>query len=168
MNDNSSVRIEFTNIRIEPDGKWFTGDKQIINENVIRYFRENLFRDNQGVYIMHRFRELAEKGYIMVNGPVDFVFRVEENAFLLLSGRTVPFSNARIFSDAHGRPYLFIKNLRLFAGFTNAVSSQLSQVIEEEDGDMVFLRNKIAVLDPFTFDYPESSTKRGENHENLP
>jgi hypothetical protein len=110
---HESAREEFTNIRVNREGRWFTGPKEIINFKVISHFKQNLFRDAKGIYIYQTFRQFAEKGYITVEGPLLSVFRIDGDRLIFDSLDAVPLENACGFEQRRRSAIYLLRASRL-------------------------------------------------------
>ena len=82
-------REEYTDINIRENGEWYTGNRKIINTNVLDYFQSNLHRDEKGIYIFNRFGEFSEKGYVKIKGPVMPVIDLDQDRFLLKGDKKI-------------------------------------------------------------------------------
>lgn len=140
---HENAREEFTSIRIAADGSWYAKDKKIINPDVLNYFRKNLYRDEKGVYIYNEFRNLKEKGYISVEGPVDFVKDYDGKFFYLSSGMKIAVEEA-ILARMGEQVYLFIPSLKAWAFFTQKIFLSLIDYLEEKNGELYFFGKKVA------------------------
>jgi hypothetical protein len=130
---HESAREEFTNILVNREGRWFTGPKEIINDKVISHFKQNLFRDEKGVYIYQTFKQFSEKGYITVKGPLLEVFRIDADKITLDSLDTVALGNAEITVNSDDEAlYLRYDRLGCYASVPAAVAPDFAAFIEEE------------------------------------
>ncbi|MCS6985304.1 MAG: hypothetical protein NZM25_09310 [Leptospiraceae bacterium] len=144
---HEDAREEVTSIRIEPDGSWYTGNRKIVNSGVLKYFRTNLHRDKKGVYIYNAFRQLKEKGYISVKGPIDLVVEFNGETFTLSSGIKIPAWEADLAMDSQGNLYIKIPKLELWARFSRELLIELSALIEEKNNAFYFKGKEILLYD---------------------
>ncbi|MBV6492101.1 MAG: hypothetical protein LDLANPLL_00092 [Turneriella sp.] len=139
IQEHAHAREEFTNVRVSRAGTWFTGEKPIINYNIISHFKQNLFRDTKGVYIYQTFRQFAEKGYITVEGPLLSVFRVDENILTFDNLDTLPSHSAKIIQNLKdGSLYVFYPRLGCYASVPASVSPDFSLFLEEKVDGFTF------------------------------
>ena len=131
-------REEYTNILIDRSGHWYTGDKQIINDHVLHYFRENLQHDEKGVFIWNVFGKFKEKGYIKVHGPVFSVIAINEDGFHINNGHQYSFDQVRLVVDEKLNPFLALNKLGVWAIFPSKVANEFGVLLEEKNGDFYF------------------------------
>ncbi|HNI96239.1 MAG TPA: hypothetical protein PL169_09245, partial [Leptospiraceae bacterium] len=62
------MRIFDCEIRIDENSRWFFRGNEIIHENVLRHFKENLGEDEKGIFILNQYGDLTEKGYLYSEG----------------------------------------------------------------------------------------------------
>jgi hypothetical protein len=133
---HESAREEFTNIRVTRESRWFTGEKEIINHKVISYFKQNLFRDERGIYIYQTFRQFSEKGYITVLGPLLTVFRIDAEKIIFDSlDEMKPAETEIVLNLDDQSPYVYYPRLKCYAGIPAGVSPYFSELLEER-GDV--------------------------------
>ena len=83
-------------VEILENGDWFFQGNRIDNQQVLRYFKANLGRDEQGYFIINRFGERIEKGYLKsVKGFALFVVRL-----LVLEASDLGNYDAALFANA--------------------------------------------------------------------
>jgi hypothetical protein len=142
--DHSVAREEFTNIRISRDrssgaSRWFTGPKEIVNEKVISYFKQHLFRDAKGIYIYQEFRQFSEKGYITVEGPLLEVFRVDAEKITFDNLDEVPTAVVEVVLNSDDEaPYVYYPRLQCYAAVGAGVSSSFSEFLTEAVDGFLF------------------------------
>jgi len=144
MRDHSGAREEFTNITVDEWGRWFTDKKKIINEKILSHFKQNLFRDETGIYIYQTFHEHAEKGYISVHGPLLALFRISDDSFIFESLDEQKISETEIILYGE-RPLLRVNRLGAWAHISAGVSPYFSERLTEDNGTFEFNRSIIAV-----------------------
>ena len=125
-----SPRVEFTDIQVRENGKWYTKNIPIKNQKILHYFKGNIHRDEKGIYIFNTFGRFSEKGYIKVNGPVFKVVDIKENTFLLETGEEVDKEEAKILLTQDMTPLLKVPRLRAWAIFSRELSAALGDIIE--------------------------------------
>lgn len=139
-------REEFTDICIDADGRWFTGNKPIVNTKVLDYFRKNLCKDEKGAFIWNEFGPFREKGYIKVLGPALSVIGIQENSFILNNGALV--KNAQgllvLFNEI---PYLKVISIGVWASFPGRVANDFAKDLYERDGCFYFQSVKLELMD---------------------
>ena len=129
---HTGAREEFTQIRIDALGRWFAGEQPIINEKVLSHFKQNLFRDEKGIYIYQAFHEHAEKGYILVQGPLLALFRIERDLFIFESLEKQKISETEIILyEEH--PLLRINRLNAWANILAGISPYFSEKLTEKN-----------------------------------
>lgn len=137
--DHSGAREEFTNIRVTREGRWFTGDKEIVNYKVISHFKQHLFRDAKGIYIYQTFRQFAEKGYITVEGPLLSVFRADRERLTFDSLDTLPVTEAEVIQNSEDEAlYVYYPRLGCYASVPAAVSPDFAALLSEEGERILF------------------------------
>lgn len=129
---HEGAREEFTDIRVDSRGAWFTGEKKIINEEVLRFFRANLYRDKKGIYVFNEFRGFKEKGYIKVEGPVMMVEQISSGSLILSDGTRLSLDAAELAVDASGVPYVKIERLGAWAGFPARSAHAFASGLQEQ------------------------------------
>ncbi|HRP69771.1 MAG TPA: hypothetical protein PLY93_09605 [Turneriella sp.] len=141
---NYAPREEFTSIRVTREGKWFAGAKEIINYKVISHFKQNLFCDEKGVYIHQTFHQFAEKGYIIVEGPLLSVFRIDDTTLTLDSLDTMPINETEVIQNSDDDAlYVFYPRLKCYASVPASVAPDFSRYLEEEGDGFTFLKKPI-------------------------
>ena len=145
--DHSHAREEFTNIRVTRDSRWFTGPKEIINFKVISHFKQNLFRDEKGIYIYQEFRQFAEKGYITVEGPLLAVFRVDDEKLTFDSLDEIPLNSVDVILNTDDETlYVYYPRLGCYATIPAGVVPYFSQHLHESaDGKHTFCGKPVAL-----------------------
>jgi hypothetical protein len=58
------MKITEQDIRVTEEDRWKAGKETIINDEVLKYFKANLGRDERGYFIENRWGDLTEKGYL--------------------------------------------------------------------------------------------------------
>lgn len=143
---HESAREEFTNIRVTREGRWFTGDKEIINYKVISHFKQNLFRDAKGIYIYQTFRQFAEKGYITVDGPLLSVFRIDGATLIFDSLDAVPLENLTVVLNSDDEaPYIYYDRLGCYANVPAGVAPYFSALLEENEDVFTFCGRPVEI-----------------------
>lgn len=136
---HETAREEFTNIRVTREGRWFTGNKEIVNWKVIAHFKQHLFRDEKGIYIYQTFKQFSEKGYITVEGPLLSVFRADHEKLTFDSLDTLPASEARVVQNSDDDAlYVFYPRLGCYASVPAAVSPDFAQLLTEDGEHIMF------------------------------
>ncbi len=149
--DHSAAREEFTNIRVSRDRSsgaslWFTGPKQIVNDKVISYFKQHLFRDAKGIYIYQTFRQFAEKGYITVEGPLLEVFRVDAEKITFDNLDELPTAEVRVTLNSDDEaPYIYYPRLQCYATVAAGVSPFFSEFLAEQGDGFTFCGKPVLV-----------------------
>ena len=110
-------REEYTDITVRRDGKWYTRDRLIVNQKILDYFKKNLGRDQNGIYILNRYGKFSEKGYCIIEGPVLAVKAVSNDGYILEDESIQPKESARVIFDEEMMPLLFIERLEAWAVF---------------------------------------------------
>ena len=126
-------------IWINEKGEWIFRGNEITHAEILKYFKENLKEDANGIYILNVFGELQEMGYVKSQTHPLKIQYVEETAEDLLfhsdSQETISIFTSGIFIDQN--EVLFLKrNEQNFLSyqFTRSSLGQLSKYLEEVDG----------------------------------
>lgn len=136
---HQNAREEFTNIRVARDGRWFTGNKEIVNWKVIAHFKQHLFRDAKGIYIFQTFKQFSEKGYITVEGPLLSVFRADREKLTFDSLDTLPVAEAEVVQNSEDEAlYVYYPRLRCYASVPAAVAPDFAALLSEAGGCILF------------------------------
>ncbi len=138
-------REEFTQIRIDRTGAWYTGDLKIINLKILLFFKGNLYRDKKGIYIYNTFGKFSEKGYIKVEGPLLQITDVVEEHFVLENGETIPNQDLEIILDEKLTAYAKLPRLQAWSIFSSKSAVKFGEIIEEVNDQYFWLGNKIKV-----------------------
>jgi hypothetical protein len=78
-----SARKFDSEIRIDPLDRWIFRDIEITQPQILKYFRQNLKQNENGIFIENVFGELSENGYLEVKGfPCHIVTVREEDGEL--------------------------------------------------------------------------------------
>ncbi|MCC5815896.1 MAG: hypothetical protein JJT78_14170 [Leptospira sp.] len=134
-------------IYITADDKWIFRGNEIIQEDILSYFRKNLKQDERGVYIDNKFGELEEHGYLTLYGfPVHITYVSEEGGTLFFStdaDRTLGLDDISIQMNSEGQ--LFAHEMgreKILYRFSRSAGGQLAERIDEtEDGSFVLKFN---------------------------
>jgi hypothetical protein len=107
----TSPRIFDSEIIITRNSKWIFRGNEITLDSVLKYFKENLFEDEKGVFISNRYGELSEKGYVTLEG---FALKIigyeeEEDNLTLLGDNSQKLSLEEIEFHADFDKKLYIK-----------------------------------------------------------
>ena len=148
--NNSPIAIppreEFTQIRIDITGTWYTGGLKIINPKILLFFKTHLYRDKKGIYIYNTFGEFSEKGYIKIEGPLLQIIDIVEDSLVLENKETIFNQDAEIMLDEHLIPYAKLPRLQVWSVFSSKSAVKFGTMIEELNGQYFWLGNKIKVL----------------------
>ncbi|MCB1179359.1 MAG: hypothetical protein KDK36_17390, partial [Leptospiraceae bacterium] len=87
-------RIFDSEIIVNENNRWFFRGNEIIQENVLEFFKKSLFEDDKGIYIHNTHGELSEQGYITSFGfPLKIINWIQNEDgkmyFVLDSGETI-------------------------------------------------------------------------------
>jgi hypothetical protein len=127
-------------IYISQEDIWIFRGKEIFQEEILKYFRKNLREDESGVYIDNRFGELAENGYVKIDGfPLHIIHVAEDGGDLFFStdsDRTFVLENLDFYQSDKGEFFCKEKGKeKILYRFSRQASVQLSDFLEEtEDG----------------------------------
>lgn len=147
-------REEYTDINIRENGEWYTGNRKIINANVLDYFQCNLHKDEKGIYIFNRFGKFSEKGYIKINGPVMPVIDLQEGTFLLKGDKKIVFNDAQLILSAALVPFLRLSDLGCFAAIPSHIAARLAESFAETtDGKFQFLEKTLQIENPIVWTF---------------
>ncbi len=138
-------------ITIAADGRWFFRENEIFQEGVLTYFKQNLRQDGDGYYIINRFGELLEHGYLdRVEGFPLFITAAYPEAdpddpggvrlrLVLDSGETlrVPGNSLRIYGD--DLLAVIIPERDVPARLTGPAMASLVEYLHVDDNDEYFL-----------------------------
>ncbi|WCL48723.1 hypothetical protein [Leptospira sp. GIMC2001] len=126
-------------IMVNSSDKWIFRGNEIHQEDILNYFRKNLKQDSIGVYIDNRFGELAENGYVLLQGyPYHVTTIIEENNELIFEtdrGIKLNIDDVQLFRNQEGN-IVGHKNEedKILFRFSINASTKLSEWLEE-DGD---------------------------------
>jgi hypothetical protein len=147
-------REEYTDINIRENGEWYTGNKKIINTNVLDYFQSNLHKDEKGIYIFNRFGKFSEKGYITIRGPVMPVIDLGQKRFLLKGDKKIRFTDAQLILSATLVPYLKLLDLGCFAAIPSHIAARLAENFEEmSTGEFLFNDKILQIENPIDWTF---------------
>jgi hypothetical protein len=147
-------REEYTDINIRENGEWYTGNRKIINTNVLDYFQSNLHRDEKGIYIFNRFGEFSEKGYVKIKGPVMPVIDLDQDRFLLKGDKKILFNDAQLILSAALVPYLKLLDLGCFAAIPSHIAARLAENFEEmSTGEFLFEDKTLQIENPIAWTF---------------
>ena len=138
--------IAFTDIQVKEDGRWYSKNILIQNLRILSYFKKNLHRDQKGIFIFNTFKELSEKGYMVIRGPVLKVTDIEKNLFLLETGETIHKNKAKLVLSQKMTLLLKIPRLRAWAFFSKELSDSLAEMIEISGEKYFWNRKEIKVV----------------------
>lgn len=147
---NTLPREEFTFITIDVDGKWFNKEKQIINEDVLAFFKKNLHRDNKGIYIYNTFKGFSEKGYVIVNGPVCRVTDYTGSEFILETSETIARNQVQMILFDN-RLFIEIPRLKAMAIFERNLFFKITEKLVETD-EGFFIEDSRIIIKENLFD----------------
>jgi len=108
---------DITDIVIRQNGDWHFKKNKMINKDILSYFKKNLHRDEKGIFILNRYKDLQEKAYIQVKGPLLKIISIEKKTFHLENDDEINFKNVKIIMDINLMPYVFIERLKAWAMF---------------------------------------------------
>ena len=142
-----AMREEYTDIRIDKNGVWYTKDQPIVNKKVLFYFKNNLKRDSNGIYIKNKFKNLYEKGYIIVRGPLLFGVRLDlKNKTCLTEINSVLcLKKTNIVSLANGRVYIFLSYLKAWLVLNRSTTLEMLYSLHTKDNTLVWDDIKIPI-----------------------
>lgn len=151
-----SVRSFDSEIIIDSSSRWFFRGNEITLDTVLTYFRENLFEDEQGIYIFNTYGNLTEKGYLTCIGyplrVVNLEFAETSLIFIGDNKSTLPLSESKIFVDREHRLVIRRKNEKYLSYVCSRdVHTKLGEFIEEEEDGSFSLKygNESLVIEEF-------------------
>lgn len=130
-------------IQVTPEDRWVFRGNEIIQEDILRYFRSNLKQDDRGVYILNRFGEREEHGYLDLQGyPVHILSVSEEGGDLFFTtdcDRTLGLDDIQISLSAEGGIIAHeLGREKILYRFSRNAGGQLAERIEEvTDGSFI-------------------------------
>lgn len=126
-------------ILITEEGKWIFRGNEITQDNVLLYFKENLLEDSKGIYILNRYGNFTEHGYVRVNG-----YPIKINGFhdsggeifaYTETGKGIFVNDMKFFSDRNEKLFCMLENSSYIKySFGLDALTQLSHRLEEADG----------------------------------
>jgi len=119
-------------IKINTQGDWFANNVIIVNKDILNYYKQNLHKDQQGIYILNRFHSLEEKVYLQIEGPLLKVLKINKNKLLLESHEEIDASDAQLV-EFHTKIYLKIPSLECWASFSRQALFDLSELLESTE-----------------------------------
>ena len=145
--EEGTPRIEFTDIQVRENGKWYTKNIPIQNKKILEYFKKNLHRDEKGIYIFNTFGQFSEKGYIKANGPILKVTDIKKDAFTLETGEEIKKIEAKILLGHKMTPFLEVPRLKTWAVFSRELSDILGDIIEISGDKYIWRGEEIPVVE---------------------
>ncbi|TGN21084.1 hypothetical protein [Leptospira idonii] len=140
----SSPRKFDSEIRIDQKDRWIFRGNEITQQEILKYFRQNLHQNDAGVYIENAFGLLRENGYLEITGFPCHVLQVkQENGelqFLTDDEKLHDLSNFEIYHTLDDS-LIGISSFqdKIKYRFTWTAASDLSEFLEEE-GDVSYLK----------------------------
>jgi hypothetical protein len=141
-------RIFNSEITIDDNNRWFFRGQEIVHSYVLDFFRENLFEDEKGIYILNTYGKFSEKGYLTCNGFPLFLIFVEETEDSLVfhsnNSKTYTLEELNFYFDDKQRLFCIHKNQRLLKfGLSKSVLNFLSEFLTEEEDKYFLTFNQI-------------------------
>ena len=127
-------------IKINTRGEWFANNVIIINKDILNYYKQNLHKDQKGIYILNRFHSLEEKVYLHIEGPLLKVLKIKKNKLLLENREEIDADDAHLV-EFHTKIYLKIPTLECWAAFSRQALFDLSELLENA-GETYFWNKK--------------------------
>ena len=140
-------RIFDSEIIITEASKWMFRGNEITLDSVLKYFKENLSEDEEGIFITNTYGNLTEKGYVTCNGyPLRFVRWEEENdGFYLIGDNLLKFSLEDLDFYADSDEKLYVKHKGdtfLKYSLNRDTHTKMSQFLDQDsDGYFIQYRN---------------------------
>ena len=151
-----NARVEQTGILIDDKGDWFSKDKKkIINTEILTYFKKNLHRDDSGVFIFNEFGKLAEKGYIVIEGPPLMVVSFDHENIFLDNGEKQNIVETSFFWGPGDRPLIIYNPLNVWAGFQRQAYQNLATRLHERGTVIHFEEKNIHILTSIDWKNPK-------------
>ncbi len=128
-------------------GGWVFREMEITNPQILSFFKANLHRDDNGIYILNRYKDQTEKGYVDVNGPVVLVVSIEGNRVQTETGEEFSIINSvvHIWND---RIFFLIPRLGAWAMANRSMFLQIASDLEETDDGFLFYPEKNGAIPP--------------------
>jgi len=143
-------------IVVTSDDRWIFRGNEIVQEDILSYFRSNLKQDESGVFIDNRFGELEEHGYLTLYGyPVHVTYVSEEGGTLFFTtdaSKTLGLDDVQIVLKEDGQLILYEKGYeKIQYRFTRTAAGQLANWIQEapdssEEKFILVYNNKVYPL----------------------
>lgn len=133
------MRIFDSEIIIESNSLWYFRGNEIIHENVLDYFKQNLHEDEKGIYIHNTHGELVEKGYVLCKGfPLRIInwLKNEDDAlyFLCDNGEQISSNDLHFYYDENETIFCQKKNSKYIKmKFSRGMHNYISDILIEED-----------------------------------
>jgi hypothetical protein len=153
-------------ITIDSQRRWFYRGQEIVQKKVLDFFKEQLFEDEQGVFILNQHKNFTEYGYVEVFSPPLSILEYEptaETIYFLSDGRDNPIrlENLGFFWDENDTVYCQLATANFLTYFVHRkVLAYLSNFfVEENDGvslvyhsirKQILYKKKMPVKVPFS------------------
>lgn len=139
MKKNINHRIFESGITVESNHRWYYQDKEIIQEDVLQYFKKNLKEDKNGIYIENIYKDKIEYGYIQCIGcPLKLhSYEIEVHGLLAISDtkEKIPIDQLNFYTNESDILYAIKKSdQQIRYLIRGSFLSLVGQYIEEENG----------------------------------
>ncbi|MES0489130.1 MAG: hypothetical protein ABUK01_04005 [Leptospirales bacterium] len=144
-------------IRIDSSGEWFNNTQKIENQQILLFFKQHLQYDHKGVFIENEFKEMTEKVYVQVEGPLVNVLHINRENFILETGEKITTDSAFLTCDEQERIYLGLKRLKSWARITRQAKMDLGEKLEKTDQGYMWNEKLIKMVAKMTWHYDYNS-----------
>lgn len=129
------IRIFDCEVSVDEKSRWFFRGNEIIHENVLRHFKENLNEDESGIFILNRYGKLTEKGYISSEGfPLKLV-RLSGSSFFDETGKEYSATEFFFYESSRFGLFASTKKKKIFFSLSRDFCGAMSSYMEEEEGE---------------------------------
>ncbi len=141
-----SPRIFDSEIIVTPNSRWMFRGNEITLESVLKYFKENLSEDEEGVFISNQYGKLSEKGYITLQGfPLKIIgYEEEDDDFFFLgdNSQKISLEDIEFHADSEEKLYVKKKSDKLIKySLTRDPHTKISNYLEQ-DGEDFYIQYK--------------------------
>lgn len=133
------MRIFDCEIRIDENSRWFFRGSEIIHENVLRHFKENLGEDEKGIFILNQYGDLTEKGYLHSEGFPLRLVSISGKSFFDETGKEYSADGFIFYENSRFGVFASTERKKIFFSLSRDFCGAMSSFMEEEGGE-VFLK----------------------------
>ena len=145
-------------IQITETGNWLFRGQEIIQQNVLEFFKKNIKEDDLGIYIRNSYAELVEHGYIKAKSIFLNIsnYYLEDNIIYLVAedDSITPLKDFYFYSDVNEKIFCMRKSDKyLKFRFNRQTHSYISSLMIEENNHY-FLETETEIIPIIAYDKP--------------